>query len=220
MQRELSLFPISIFSLTCVVKKTNKQKKNQKKKNKKQKTKKKNQKKKKKTFFSAKQVHCELKFIFVGKYNTSGIWAYDLNTNFSHTSNFQSILDLRLETGNPDQESVTFLTRDSKIVCNKLYIEDLEQKAIQTAPHPSLWWYCFIDDTCTNLKKQYAEEFTNHLNSLHPDIKFTTEGEEDRALTRPLLFRTTVVSKLRSISSQITLINTWTSNLTIPFSTS
>ena len=69
----------------------------------------------------------------------------------------------------------------SPIVCN-LYMEDLEQKAIQTAPHPPLWWYRFVDDTHTKLKKQHAEEFTNHLNSLDPDIKFTTEGEEDRAL--------------------------------------
>ena len=39
-------------------------------------------------------VHCivEWKFICVGKYNNSGIWAYDLNTKFSHTSNFRSIL--------------------------------------------------------------------------------------------------------------------------------
>ena len=66
-------------------------------------------------------------------------------------------------------------------VCN-LYMEDFEQKAIKSAPHPPLWWYRFVDDTSTKLKKQYAEEFTNHLNSLDPDIKFTTEGEEDRAL--------------------------------------
>ncbi|XP_072033338.1 uncharacterized protein [Amphiura filiformis] len=32
------------------------------------------------------------------------------------------------------------------------------------------------------LKKEYAEEFTDHLDSLDPDIKFTTEGEEDRSL--------------------------------------
>ncbi|XP_072042908.1 uncharacterized protein [Amphiura filiformis] len=47
---------------------------------------------------------------------------------------------------------------------------------------PPLWWYRNVDDTHTKLKKQYAEEFTNHLNSIDPDIKFTTEGEEDRAL--------------------------------------
>ena len=63
-----------------------------------------------------------------------------------------------------------------------MYMEDLEQKAIQTAPHPPLWWYRYVDDTHSKLKKQYAEEFTNHLNWLDPDIKFTTEGEEDRAL--------------------------------------
>ena len=39
-----------------------------------------------------------------------------------------------------------------------------------------------MDDTHTKLKKQYAEEFTNHLKSYDPVIKFTTEDEEDQAL--------------------------------------
>ena len=69
----------------------------------------------------------------------------------------------------------------SPIVCN-LYMEHLEQEAIRSAPHPPLWWYRYVDDTHTKLKKQYAEDFTNHLNSIDPDIKFTTEGEEDRTL--------------------------------------
>ena len=69
----------------------------------------------------------------------------------------------------------------SPIVCN-LYMEQLEQLAIQSAPHPPLWWYRYVDDTHTKLKKEFAQEFTDHLNSLDPDIKFTTEGETDRSL--------------------------------------
>ena len=69
----------------------------------------------------------------------------------------------------------------SPIVCN-LYMEHLEQIAIETAPHSPMWWFRYVDDTHTKLKKQHAQEFTDHLNSLDPDIKFTTEGEEDRAL--------------------------------------
>ena len=67
----------------------------------------------------------------------------------------------------------------SPIVCN-LYMEHLEQTAIETAPHSPVWWFRYVDDTHT--KHQHAQEFTDHLNSLDPDIKFTTEGEEDRVL--------------------------------------
>ncbi|XP_078582762.1 uncharacterized protein LOC144865701 isoform X2 [Branchiostoma floridae x Branchiostoma japonicum] len=69
----------------------------------------------------------------------------------------------------------------SPIVCN-LYLEHLEQRALRTAPHPPLWWYRYVDDTHTKLKKTYADEFTDHLNSLDPDIKFTFEKEENRSL--------------------------------------
>ncbi|XP_033117319.1 uncharacterized protein LOC117117198 [Anneissia japonica] len=66
----------------------------------------------------------------------------------------------------------------SPVVCN-LYMEDMEQL---TALHPPIWWYRYVDDTHTKLKKAHAQEFTDHLNSLDPDIKFTTEGEVNRSL--------------------------------------
>ena len=69
----------------------------------------------------------------------------------------------------------------SPILCD-IYMEDLEQRAIATAPHPPLWWFRFVDDTHCKLKKCYSQEFTDHLNSLDPDIKFTTEGEENKTL--------------------------------------
>ncbi|XP_077983291.1 uncharacterized protein LOC144438135 [Glandiceps talaboti] len=42
--------------------------------------------------------------------------------------------------------------------------------------------YLYVDDIHTKLKKEFAQEFTDHLNSLDPDIKFTTEGEVDKSL--------------------------------------
>ncbi|XP_066270838.1 uncharacterized protein [Branchiostoma lanceolatum] len=69
----------------------------------------------------------------------------------------------------------------SPIVCN-LYMEHLEQLAISTAPNPPLWWFWYVDDTHTKLKKAHAQEFIDHLNSLDPDIKFTSEKEQDRTL--------------------------------------
>ena len=39
-----------------------------------------------------------------------------------------------------------------------------------------------MDDTHTKLDSEYAQEFTDRLNTLDPDIKFTTEGEENGEL--------------------------------------
>jgi len=69
----------------------------------------------------------------------------------------------------------------SPIVCN-LYLEDLEQRALQTAPHPPGWWFRYVDDTHCKIKRCFAHEFTEHLNSLDPDIKFTTEAEDNNSI--------------------------------------
>ena len=69
----------------------------------------------------------------------------------------------------------------SPIVCN-LFMEHLERLAIDTALHPPIWWYRYVDDTHIKIKTAHAQEFTDHLNNIDPDIKFTTEAEESRSL--------------------------------------
>ena len=64
----------------------------------------------------------------------------------------------------------------SPIVCN-LYMESFEQKALAGAEDPPRWWKRYVDDTYTVLKKDQAQEFTDYLNTLDEDIKWTTEGE-------------------------------------------
>ncbi|XP_072015061.1 uncharacterized protein [Amphiura filiformis] len=86
----------------------------------------------------------------------------------------------------------------SPILCD-IYMEDLEQRAIATAPHPPLWWFRYVDDTPCKLKKCHSQEFTDHLNSLDKDIKFTTEGEENDSLA----FLDTVIQPDRSIKVTI-----------------
>ncbi|XP_066275413.1 uncharacterized protein [Branchiostoma lanceolatum] len=88
----------------------------------------------------------------------------------------------------------------SPIVCN-LYMEHLEQLAISTAPHPPLWWFRYVDDTHTKLKKAHAQEFIDHLNSLDPDIKFTSEKEQDRTL--PFLDTLTTIQEDGSLRLSI-----------------
>ena len=60
----------------------------------------------------------------------------------------------------------------SLIVCN-IYMENFEQRAI--ASYPPCWWKGYVDDTCTVLKKDQAECFTEYLNTIDDDIKWATE---------------------------------------------
>ena len=62
----------------------------------------------------------------------------------------------------------------SSIVAN-LFMEDLEVQAIMTSPSPSVLWKRFVDDTFTIIKKQHKNSFLEHLNSINPSTKFTSE---------------------------------------------
>ena len=62
----------------------------------------------------------------------------------------------------------------SPIVAN-LYMEDFENRAIQSSPNPPLLWRRFVDDTFVIMKKCHREEFMKHLNSVDKNIQFTAE---------------------------------------------
>ena len=64
----------------------------------------------------------------------------------------------------------------SPIVCN-IYMEDFKQRALAEASDPPRWWKRYVDDTYTVLKKDQGETFTEYLNTIDNDIKWTTEGE-------------------------------------------
>ena len=65
----------------------------------------------------------------------------------------------------------------SPIVAN-LYMEDLETKAIQSAPHPPAFWKRFVDDTFV-IKSSHKQEFLDHINSIDPNIQFTSEESRE-----------------------------------------
>ena len=75
-------------------------------------------------------------------------------------------------------------------------MEDL----IATAPQPPVWWFRYVDDTLCKLKNCYSQEFTDHLNSLDPDIKFTAEGEGNKTLA---FMDTLTLSVIQSDGSRI-----------------
>ena len=62
----------------------------------------------------------------------------------------------------------------SPIVAN-LFMEDLEVKALSTAPTPPTLWKRFVDDTFIIIKKSSKESFLQHLNSVDDNIHFTCE---------------------------------------------
>ena len=62
----------------------------------------------------------------------------------------------------------------SPIVAN-LYMEDFENKAINTAECPPRFWKRFVDDTFVVIEATKKHGFLEHINNVDPFILFTTE---------------------------------------------
>ena len=66
----------------------------------------------------------------------------------------------------------------SPIVAN-LFMEKLENKALESYPLKPKFWIRFVDDTNVNWPHgdEELKTFLDHLNSISKDIQFTMEGE-------------------------------------------
>ena len=70
----------------------------------------------------------------------------------------------------------------SPIVAN-LFMENLEIKALATAPVPPTLWKRFVDDTVIIIQKSQKDNFLQHLNTIDDNIKFTCEeADEDGSI--------------------------------------
>ena len=69
----------------------------------------------------------------------------------------------------------------SPVVAN-LYMEEFEKKALATAPNPPYLWLRYVDDTFVVIHEYNIEEFTKHINSIDPNIKFTIDPEKDNKI--------------------------------------
>ena len=54
-------------------------------------------------------------------------------------------------------------------------MEDFEVQTIMTSPSPPVLWKRYVDDTLTIIQKQHKDSFLEHLNTINPSIKFTSE---------------------------------------------
>ena len=66
----------------------------------------------------------------------------------------------------------------SPIVAN-LFMENFEEKAISTAPHPPYFWKRYVDDTFTILESSHKRAFLDHMNSIDQHIQFTCEEQKE-----------------------------------------
>ena len=58
-----------------------------------------------------------------------------------------------------------------------IFMEDLEEKASGTSEEPCLWRR-FVDNVIAIVTKETGKKLLQHLNSQHPQIKFTLDKEE------------------------------------------
>ena len=63
-----------------------------------------------------------------------------------------------------------------------LYMKEFEAEAIRTAPNPPSVWLRYVDDTFVKIHEYFVNEFTEHLNSIDQNIKFTNEPETEGKL--------------------------------------
>ena len=69
----------------------------------------------------------------------------------------------------------------SPIIAN-LFMEHFENRAISSFATPLKFYARYVDDTMVILKRSAVDNFTEHLNSIHPAIKFTVEHEENNQI--------------------------------------
>ncbi len=69
----------------------------------------------------------------------------------------------------------------SPLVAN-LFMEDFEERALSSFPQPPRFWGRYVDDTFVIIERDQLTPFTDHINTLHPAIKFTIERETDSKL--------------------------------------
>ena len=68
------------------------------------------------------------------------------------------------------------------VVVANLGMEDVEERALSSAPHRPPFWKRYMDDVCTVVDCDDVGGFCEHLNSIEPSINFTFELEQDHKL--------------------------------------
>ena len=65
------------------------------------------------------------------------------------------------------------------VVVAEIVMQRLEERALATYHNPPAFWYRYVDDTLTSLKKDEKTAFLDHFNQQNPSIQFTIEPEKN-----------------------------------------
>ena len=68
------------------------------------------------------------------------------------------------------------------VVVANLFMDDLEEKALQSFPHGVKVWKRYVDDTFVLVKQQQVDAVHDHLNRQASGVSFTVEKERDGVL--------------------------------------
>ena len=80
-------------------------------------------------------------------------------------------------------------------------MEQLESRALDTAPTPPTMWYRYVDDTMAKIQENAIDSFSEHLHSIDQHIQFTSEQEKDGRIS----FLDTCVSIKQDGSTKISV---------------
>ncbi|XP_045534547.1 uncharacterized protein LOC123721120 [Papilio machaon] len=67
------------------------------------------------------------------------------------------------------------------VVAN-IFMENFEKEALNSAPVKPRYWLRYVDDVFAIVSRRHIGQLLDHLNEMHPRIRFTTEEEKDGTL--------------------------------------
>ncbi|XP_076349031.1 uncharacterized protein LOC143246349 isoform X1 [Tachypleus tridentatus] len=71
----------------------------------------------------------------------------------------------------------------SPVLAN-IFMTQVETQAVNTALHPPLYWYRYVDGTVAGFTStEHKLNFFNHINATHPNINFICEQEESNQIS-------------------------------------
>ena len=75
------------------------------------------------------------------------------------------------------QKQGTAMGSPVSVVIANLFMEEVEQKAIQSFSHDVKVWKRYVDDTFVVIRAEHVDAFHEHLNDQFPGVSFTLEKE-------------------------------------------